>query len=272
MTALLVVLLLTQAPSGKASQQEARKPDSVGPRVGLQLEQGFERYAGDGRLFLNTRLGADVRASERVWLRSEFTHVDRFGKSGFGTGLLADLQVSDSLRLLPGVSLGDPDVLAVSTAGVGALYSGLEPWPGLVLTGWLTLYSFADSRSVAASVGAVQYYKRFWVQYTVRFAQGLNVELPGLGHTLALGARFDGPLRFELSASGSVGGDVYLATYLEPSVLVDLQGFQADARTRLWVLRGAGLQASVSMGKLWWPTGEPAFSRRGLSVGLWSEF
>src|SRR5690349_17927486 len=115
MTPLLLLLVLAQTP-----------PEREEPRVVLQLEQGFERYVGDGRLFLNTRLGADLKASERVWLRADVTRLDKFGKSGFGTGLVADIHVNESLRLLPGVSLGDPEVFAVSSAGVGAVYSGWE--------------------------------------------------------------------------------------------------------------------------------------------------
>jgi YaiO family outer membrane protein len=260
MTALLVLLVLAQTPS-----------ESVEPRVGLQLEQGFERYEGDDRLFLNTRLGADLKASERVWLRADVCRVDKFGKTGWGTGLLADIRVGNSLRLLPGVSLGDPDVLAVSSAGVGAMYSGLEWWPGFVLTGWLTLYSFADSRSVATSVGAVQYYKWFWFQYTFRYAQGLNIEVPGLSHALSVGARFDMPVRFELSVSGGAGDDAYLAGYLEQPSRVELRGVSGDVRTRLWVLRNAGVLATAWMGNQWWKSGEPAFLRRGVGVGLWTE-
>lgn len=260
MAALLALLLLTQAQTGGTE-----------PRVGLQLEQGFERYVGDGRLFLNTRLGVDVRPHEDVWLRAELYRVERFGKSGFGTGLLADIRVGDTLRLLPGFSLGDPSVLAVSTAGLGAVYSGLEPWPGFVLTGWLTLYSFQDSRATAVTVGVVQYYGRFWFQYNVRYSQGLNVEVPGLSHALGLGARFDGPVRLELGLNLGLGGDAYLETYVEPMALVDIQGVHANARARLWVLHDAGLQVSVWMGEQWWKSGELAFSRRGVSLGLWTE-
>jgi len=260
MTPLLVLLVLAQA-----------QPERVGPRVGLQLEQGFERYEGDSRLFLNTRLGADLEVSERVVLRADVSRIDKFGKSGFGTGLLADIRVGKSLRLLPGVSLGDPDVLAVSSTGVGAVYSGLHWWPGFVLTGWLTLYSFADSRSVATSLGVVQYYKRFWFQYNFRYAQGLNIEVPGLAHELSAGARFNAPVRFELGVSVSGGNDAYLASYLEQPARVELRGLSADVRTRFWVLRNAGFLATASMGNQWWKSGEPAFFRRAVSVGLWTE-
>lgn len=271
MTPLLLLLVLAQAQPEKAASQSIQEAQEEEPWVGIQLEQGLERYQGDDRRFLNTRLGVDFKASERVSLRTDISRIEKFGKSGYGTGVLADIRVSQTLRLLPGFSLGDADVLAVSSAGVGALYSGLDPWPGLVLTGWLTLYSFADSRAIATTVGFVQYYKRFWLQYNLRYMQGLALPTPGLSSSLSLGARFDTPVRFELSLSAGGGNDAYLVNYLDSQLRVELRGINARANTRLWVLPHAGLLASAWLGEQWWKSGDSAFSWRGVSVGLWTE-
>ncbi|PTL85035.1 hypothetical protein [Vitiosangium sp. GDMCC 1.1324] len=269
MTPLLVLLVLTQAPPEKGTGPQGTEP--VEPWVHVQLEQGFEQYEEDGRLFLNTRLGADFKASQRVWLRTDISRVEKFGKSGFGTSLLADIRVGETLRLLPGVSLGDADVLAVATAGVGALYSGLDLWPGFVLTGWLSLYAFADSRAVATTLGLMQYYKRFWLQYDLRYMQVLNARASGFSSSLNLGARFTEPVRFELSVGASGGYDAYLAPYIAPDTRVELRGINANAHLRLWVLRHAGIQTSVWTGTQWWKSGAHAFTWQGMSVGLWME-
>jgi YaiO family outer membrane protein len=261
---------------------EPDRRESTLPTTVVLAEGTVERFRGDARTFHGTRLVVDAPVSDGLRLNVSASSVDRLGQSGTGAGVGADVRLSPSWRLQPTFSVGDPSVLARTTASVTAFHAPGLSWPGgLVLTAGLSHTSMAEGRSAAVTGGVIGYAGPWWATFTGRrshdltAAERFGVRVPDTGSwSASLGRRLHAPWRQDASLTCTRGEEAYLAVYIrrESPPLVRLDGLGAAASWRVWLQERFSVQLTGRVTeKTWAGDGRSAFQIRSVTFGLLAE-
>jgi YaiO family outer membrane protein len=261
MTELLLTALLAQVPASSPYLADFRENSVPGQQAVVELEHSRDSLDGDPQMWMATRLSGSIQVRPGAWLRLDVSEVEKYGVGGWGTGLSADIRVREDLRVIVGASLGSPKVLATATASTDLVWSGFRAWPGLLLTGGTNYTTFGKGGGVALNGGVVQYTGPFRFSYQVQRTHGFPGDTVSYSQGAGVALTFTAPLRMELGLSGSLSHDAYMALWVDPPPLIELDGFTVEANTRVWLTDAINLHAGLLRGEQRWMDGRTALAR-----------